>query len=95
MCINFQRIFTWLDAMRGERAMNVETLDDLFHQELRELYGEEKRLVEALPKMARGSSSALLREARRLMPKRATWFLGRGGGNGRRSGRRASARPHF
>jgi ferritin-like metal-binding protein YciE len=43
--------------------MKIETLDDLFYDELRELYDEEKRLLEALPKMARSSASESLRRA--------------------------------
>ncbi|HWC99313.1 MAG TPA: ferritin-like domain-containing protein [Candidatus Sulfopaludibacter sp.] len=43
--------------------MKLETLDDLFYEELRELYDEEGRLIEALPKMARGSASEKLRQA--------------------------------
>ncbi len=43
--------------------MDIETLEDLFYVELLELYDEERRLVDALPKMARAASSGRLREA--------------------------------
>jgi len=43
--------------------MKIETMEDLFYEELRELYDEEERLVQALPKMAKNSSSERLREA--------------------------------
>jgi ferritin-like metal-binding protein YciE len=43
--------------------MKIETLDELLYEKLRELYDEEERLVDALPKMAKNSSSARLREA--------------------------------
>jgi ferritin-like metal-binding protein YciE len=43
--------------------MKIETLDDLLYEELRELYDEEERLVQALPKMARNSASEQLRQA--------------------------------
>ncbi len=43
--------------------MKIETLEDLLHEELRELYDEEQQLVEALPKMARNAASERLREA--------------------------------
>lgn len=43
--------------------MKIETLNDLFYEELRELYDEEERLVQALPKMAHSSGSEKLRQA--------------------------------
>lgn len=43
--------------------MKIETLDQLFDLELRELYDEEERLVDALPKMARNTASERLRRA--------------------------------
>ena len=43
--------------------MAIETLEDLFYKELQGLYDEEQRLVDALPKMARGAASERLREA--------------------------------
>lgn len=45
------------------KRMKIETLDDLLYQELQELYDQEERLTQALPKMARNTSSARLREA--------------------------------
>jgi ferritin-like metal-binding protein YciE len=43
--------------------MKIETLDDLFYEELRELYDEEQRLVDVLPKMAKNALSPQLRAA--------------------------------
>lgn len=43
--------------------MKSETLEDLLHAQLRQLYDEEQRLVDALPKMARHAASERLREA--------------------------------
>src|ERR1051326_9162255 len=48
---------------RRQLQLKIETLDDLFYEELSELYDEEGRLVDALPKMARNSSSERLRQA--------------------------------
>ena len=42
--------------------MSIETLEDLLIEELQELYDEEQRLVEVLPKMAKNSASGRLRE---------------------------------
>lgn len=42
--------------------MALETLEDLFVSELKDLYSAEKQLVKALPKMAKASSSAKLRK---------------------------------
>jgi|ERR1051326_5897682 ferritin-like metal-binding protein YciE len=43
--------------------MKMETLEDLFLDELRDLYDAEKQLVKALPKMASAASSSQLRTA--------------------------------
>ncbi len=43
--------------------MKIETLQDLFVDELKDLYDAEKQLVKALPKMAGASSSDRLRQA--------------------------------
>lgn len=43
--------------------MKFETLDDLFTEQIQDLYDAEKRLVEALPKMADASSEPSLKEA--------------------------------
>jgi ferritin-like metal-binding protein YciE len=43
--------------------MKIETLQDLFIDELRDLYDAEKQLVKALPKMANAASSSQLRTA--------------------------------
>ena len=43
--------------------MKIETLQDLFIDELRDLYDAEKQLVKALPKMANAAASSQLRTA--------------------------------
>jgi ferritin-like metal-binding protein YciE len=43
--------------------MKLNTLQDLFIDELRDLYSAENQLLKALPKMARGASSAELKQA--------------------------------
>lgn len=43
--------------------MTVKTLQDLFVEELRDIYHAEKQLVKALPKMARSASHPELKEA--------------------------------
>jgi ferritin-like metal-binding protein YciE len=46
-----------------ENAMKLETLDDLYVHELRDLYSAENQLVKALPKMAKAASNPQLQEA--------------------------------
>jgi ferritin-like metal-binding protein YciE len=48
---------------RKEGNMNLETLKELYVQELRDLYNAENQLIKALPKMAKGASSDELKEA--------------------------------
>jgi ferritin-like metal-binding protein YciE len=43
--------------------MKIETMDDLFLEQIEDLYDAEQRLVKALPKMAEASTSAQLRQA--------------------------------
>ena len=43
--------------------MTVKTLDDLFHETLKDLYYAEKKLVKTLPKMARKAAAPRLKEA--------------------------------
>ena len=43
--------------------MKIETLQDLYLDELRDLYDAEKQLIKALPKMAQAASSSQLRTA--------------------------------
>ena len=43
--------------------MNLDTLKELYVNELRDLYNAEGQLVKALPKMAKGASSDDLKEA--------------------------------
>jgi ferritin-like metal-binding protein YciE len=43
--------------------MKLLSLEDLFHEELRDVYDAERQLVKALPKMAKAASSDELRQA--------------------------------
>jgi len=43
--------------------MKIETMDDLFLEQIEDLYDAEQRLVKALPKMAEASTTAQLRQA--------------------------------
>jgi len=43
--------------------VKIDTLGTLFEEELKDIYDAEKRLVKAIPKMARAASSAALRQA--------------------------------
>ena len=43
--------------------MKLETLKDLFHHELKDLYSAEKQIIDALPKMIEGASNAELKTA--------------------------------
>jgi ferritin-like metal-binding protein YciE len=43
--------------------MKIETLEDLFLEQVEDLYDAEKRLVKALPKMAEATTSLTLRQA--------------------------------
>src|SRR5690606_38930092 len=44
-------------------SMAHKVLDDLFHDTLKDIYYAERRIVKALPKMARAAQSERLREA--------------------------------
>ena len=46
-----------------EDIMTVKTLEDLFHETLKDLYYAEKKLVKTLPKMAKQAASPALKEA--------------------------------
>lgn len=43
--------------------MNVETIEELFVEELKDLYSAEKQITKALPKMAKAASTPKLQEA--------------------------------
>jgi ferritin-like metal-binding protein YciE len=45
-----------------EEAMTVKTLEDLFHETLKDIYYAEKKLVKTLPKMAKKASAPELKE---------------------------------
>ncbi len=47
----------------GRADMAAKTLDDLFHDTLRDIYYAEKQILKALPKMARGAQSPDLKAA--------------------------------
>jgi ferritin-like metal-binding protein YciE len=51
------------ETERKKGNMNLETLKELYVNELRDLYNAENQLVKALPKMAKGASSDELKEA--------------------------------
>jgi len=44
-------------------TVKIDTLGTLFEEELKDIYDAEKRLVKAIPKMAKAASSAELRQA--------------------------------
>jgi ferritin-like metal-binding protein YciE len=46
-----------------DSAMKMESLRDLFIDELKDLYSAENQLIKALPKMAKAATSRVLREA--------------------------------
>jgi len=49
--------------MGKERAMKLETLRDLYIEQLHDLYSAETQLVEALPKMAKAAATPQLQDA--------------------------------
>jgi ferritin-like metal-binding protein YciE len=48
---------------KGSFIMKIENLEDLFLEQIEDLYDAEQRLVKALPKMAEASTSSQLRQA--------------------------------
>jgi ferritin-like metal-binding protein YciE len=48
---------------RGHSTMTLNSLQDLFVEELRDLYSAENQILKALPKMAKAASSPELRQA--------------------------------
>jgi ferritin-like metal-binding protein YciE len=48
---------------KGEKFVKIDTLNALLEAELKDLYDAEKRLVKAIPKMAKGATSEELRDA--------------------------------
>src|SRR6266851_2334182 len=48
---------------KGDCQMNVQTIEDLFVEQIQDLYDAEQRLVKALPKMAEASTNRELRSA--------------------------------
>jgi len=56
-------IQTFMAFAREEGDMELETLRDLYIDELKDLYSAEKQLVKALPKMVRAASNPELKRA--------------------------------
>jgi ferritin-like metal-binding protein YciE len=62
--------------------MNMKTLNDLFLDELADMYDAEKRIVKALPKLAKAATctdlkaaiATHLKETRKLLTKKARLF---------------------
>jgi ferritin-like metal-binding protein YciE len=50
-------------VMKQEVFVKIDSLNALFQEELKDIYDAEKRLVRALPKMAKAASAAELRQA--------------------------------
>ena len=57
--------------------MAIESLNDLFVEQLRDLYDAENQLIKALPKMAEGANSDELRQG--FEPVRGAQLLARPG----------------
>jgi ferritin-like metal-binding protein YciE len=53
---------SWFSKMTGT-ALTLENLEDVLILQLRDLYGAEEQLIEALPKMSEGASSPELKNA--------------------------------
>jgi ferritin-like metal-binding protein YciE len=56
-------LFKFFYSQTKERNMSVSTLEDLFLHEIKDIYDGEKRLLKALPKMAKAASSEELKAA--------------------------------
>jgi ferritin-like metal-binding protein YciE len=52
-----------LPSLGKEKTMRIETMQDLFVEQIQDLYDAEERLVKALPKMAEAATSTELRSA--------------------------------
>ena len=72
--------------------MMLNTLEDLFVQQLRDLYDAENQLVKALPKMAKTASSPELKQAFRAIWRRRNTTSSGWSRSSRRSARRPRAR---
>ena len=51
------RAARWLDGLTRGFTMPLKSLDDLFHDTLRDVYYAEKKLTKVLPKMAKNASN--------------------------------------
>jgi len=58
-----KQLVTKPEKERKKGNMNLDTLKELYVEELRDLYNAENQLIKALPKMAKGASSDELKEA--------------------------------
>jgi ferritin-like metal-binding protein YciE len=58
-----QQLVTKPENRKAKGNMNLETLKELYVNELRDLYNAENQLIKALPKMAKGASSDELKDA--------------------------------
>ena len=58
-----QQLVTKPETRRKKGNMNLDTLKELYVEELRDLYNAENQLIKALPKMAKEASSDELKEA--------------------------------
>jgi ferritin-like metal-binding protein YciE len=52
-----------LNSKKGNLMSNISTLADAFYEELQDMYGAEKQLLKALPKMVKHASSDELKKA--------------------------------
>jgi ferritin-like metal-binding protein YciE len=62
-CRAYNKSLTKPETERKKGIMNLETLKELYVNELRDLYNAENQLIKALPKMAKAASSEELKEA--------------------------------
>jgi ferritin-like metal-binding protein YciE len=56
-------LFSWPPAPHGEQQMEMETLRDLYVEELKDLYSAEKQIIKGLTKMAKAASHPDLKAA--------------------------------
>ena len=53
---------TWFSRIVGT-GMKLDNLEDLLHEQLKDLYDAEQRIIDALPKMASAAHTSQLKEA--------------------------------
>jgi hypothetical protein len=59
----WSRVIAAYDQWREKMAKEPKTLDDLFHDTLKDIYFAEKKILTALPKMAKAAQSSELKAA--------------------------------